>query len=92
MHLEESCWHAFEKIEVEPINVDQIVSHYPEAINDYNHPQWTPSDFYRYHHWSEPLFGYYVSTDRWVLRKHAEMLADAGVDVVFFDCTNKTWM
>ncbi len=34
-------WHTFEKIEVEPINVDQIVSHYPEAINDYNHPQWT---------------------------------------------------
>ena len=38
--------------------------------------------------WGEPLFGYYRSTDEWVLRKHAEMLADAGVDAVFFDCTN----
>ena len=38
--------------------------------------------------WGEPLFGYYRTTDPWVLRKHAEMLADAGVDAVFFDCTN----
>ncbi|MBR2330920.1 MAG: hypothetical protein IKA38_00345, partial [Alistipes sp.] len=32
-------------------------------------------------------------TDRWVLRKHAEMLADAGVDMIMFDCTNGsfTW-
>ena len=26
-----------------------------------------------------------------MLRKHAEMLADAGVDVVFFDCTNGSY-
>jgi len=39
------------------------------------------------------LLGYYKTTDPWVLRKHAEMLADAGVDAVFFDCTNGslTW-
>lgn len=43
--------------------------------------------------WGEPLFGFYRDTDRWVLRRHAEMLADAGVDVIFFDCTNGsfTW-
>lgn len=39
--------------------------------------------------WDEPLFGYYKTTDPWVLRKHAEM-ADAGIDVVFCDCTNGT--
>jgi hypothetical protein len=38
--------------------------------------------------WGQPLFGYYKTTDPWVLRKHAEMLADAGVDAVMFDCTN----
>ena len=42
--------------------------------------------------WGEPLFGYYRSTDDWVLRKHAEMLADAGVDAVVFDCTNGTFL
>jgi hypothetical protein len=35
------------------------------------------------------LFGYYVSHDEWVLRKHAQMLADAGVDVIIFDASNQ---
>ena len=40
------------------------------------------------HHWGEPYLGYYVSNDDWVIRKHAQMLVDAGVDAVFFDVTN----
>lgn len=40
------------------------------------------------HYWAEPYFGYYSSNDEWVLRKHAYMLAEAGVDFVFFDTTN----
>ena len=40
------------------------------------------------HYWAEPYFGYYASNDEWVLRKHAEQLSAAGVDFVFFDCTN----
>lgn len=83
-------WHTMDGfINSEPVNVESIISRYPEAMNDYHHPEWTHGGR---HHWSEPLYGYYVSTDRWVLRKHAEMLADAGVDVVFFDCTNATFM
>ena len=83
-------WHTMDNfINVEPVNVESIVSKVPKAINDYSNPNWTGTGR---HHWSEPLFGYYVSTDRWVLRKHAELLADAGVDVVFLDCTNKSFM
>lgn len=83
-------WHCMERgMDVEPVNVDEIISQYPEARNDYNHPQWTHSGR---HHWGEPLFGFYAETDPWVLRKHAEMLADAGVDVVFFDNTNQTFL
>lgn len=82
-------WHTSNFIDTEPVNVQQILSRHPEATNDYDHPAWTQGGR---HHWSEPLMGYYVSTDEWVLRKHAEMLADAGVDVVFFDCTNATLM
>ena len=41
------------------------------------------------HHWGEPLFGYYRSDDRWVLHRHARMLADAGVDFIIFDTSNK---
>lgn len=73
-------------------NVSEIVRQYPESMQDYNHPAWgkhKPGFFF----WEEPLLGYYKTTDPWVLRKHAEMLADAKVDVVFFDCTNGslTW-
>jgi hypothetical protein len=41
-----------------------------------------------FHHWAEPLFGYYQQDDRHVLRKHMQMLADAGVDVLCLDVTN----
>lgn len=69
----------------------EYIAEAPEAAYDYNHPIWKKdvgSNF-----WGEPLFGFYIDTDRWVLRKHAEMLAEAGVDVIFFDCTNGsfTW-
>lgn len=41
-----------------------------------------------HHFWGEPLFGYYRSSDKWVMRKHLQMLTDAGVDFVVFDATN----
>lgn len=45
------------------------------------------------YHWGEPELGYYVMTDPFVIRKHAGMLADAGIDVILFDTTNPphTW-
>lgn len=41
-----------------------------------------------FHHWGEPYFGYYLPDDEWIIRKHAQMLTDAGVDVIIFDVTN----
>ena len=82
-------WHAsLAKTQGGIVNVSEIVAKYPEAVRDYDHPAWggVTTCF-----WNEPLFGYYNNgIDRWVLRKHAELLADAGVDVVFFDNTNGT--
>ena len=43
------------------------------------------------YHWGEPELGYYLMTDPVVIRKHASMLCDAGVDVVLFDTTNPPW-
>lgn len=40
------------------------------------------------HYWAEPYFGYYRSDDEWVIRRHAYMLCDAGIDFIFFDVTN----
>ncbi len=86
-------WHQGKHDTTSPVrNITEIVRKYPEAMKDYNHPAWgaKPGSFY----WEQPLLGYYQTTDPWVLRKHAEMLADAGVDAVFFDCTNAsmTWV
>lgn len=50
------------------------------------HPRWGPEQ--AFHWWSQPQFGYYASDDPWVIRKHAQMLTDAGVDLVVFDVTN----
>jgi hypothetical protein len=41
-----------------------------------------------FHWWGEPRFGYYLMDDEWVIAKHAQMLADAGIDVIVFDVTN----
>ncbi len=40
------------------------------------------------HFWGEPVWGYYSSTDEWVMRKQVEMLTLAGVDFLVFDVTN----
>jgi hypothetical protein len=49
-------------------------------------PAWGP--VHAPHYWSEPRFGYYRPDDPWVIRKHVQMLADAGVDVLILDATN----
>ena len=74
-------------------NITEIIANNPGAEDNPDHPAWQNIWDGGVFWWDEPLFGYYRTTDPWVLRKHAEMLADAGVDVVFFDCTNgnMTW-
>lgn len=64
---------------------------HPDAKHDFAHPAW--GGYTGPHHWNEPLFGYYHTEDRWVLRRHAELLAAADVDVIIFDNTNgaATW-
>lgn len=47
---------------------------------------WGPSK--AFHHWAEPVFGFYLSDDRWVIRRHVRMLVDAGVDVLILEATN----
>ncbi|MBP1588503.1 MAG: hypothetical protein ILO53_08925, partial [Clostridia bacterium] len=41
-----------------------------------------------FHFWGRPMFGYYTSSDKWVMRKHVQMLTDAGVDFICFDVSN----
>ena len=85
-------WHGSFQAQNPPTNNQLVTQLYPEATNNYDHPVWTQTK-HRNHHWNEPLFGYYRTTDPWVLRRHAQMLADAGVDLIVFDATNGsfTW-
>ena len=40
-------------------------------------------------HWfAEPLYGYYYASDKWVLRKHVELLTMANIDFLYLDVTN----
>ncbi|MDP4276074.1 MAG: T9SS type A sorting domain-containing protein [Bacteroidota bacterium] len=85
-------WHCDNIATPEVMDISQILLTDPTAATNPGNALWKGIEggvFW----WNQPLFGYYRTTDDWVLRKHAEMLADAGVDVVFFDCTNGsiTW-
>lgn len=71
-----------------PWDITKILAQDPDAIQKPESPLWGPK--LHFHTWAEPLFGYYTSTDEWVFRKHAQMLADAGVDAVIFDVTNQS--
>lgn len=90
-------WHSeFSKNRV-PVNLTEVIKEYPEAAEDVkgNNKFWVSHFESRYepgYFWNEPIFGYYKTEDEFVLRKHAEMLADAGVDFIFFDCTNGRYM
>jgi len=63
-----------------PFDITKILRKDPDE------PQYGP--VHTYHHWGKPELGYYTSDSRYVLRRHARILSDAGVDVLIFDVTN----
>lgn len=69
-----------------PCDVARVLAADPDALKKPGSPLWGP--FGMPHYWGEPLYGYYLSDDPWVLRRHARLLADAGVDTLIFDTTN----
>ena len=69
-----------------PYDVAKIVAHDPFVATNADSPLWGGNGVA--HYWAEPLFGYYRGDDPWILRRHAQMLADAGIDVLIFDTTN----
>lgn len=72
-----------------PYDNTKIVAAHPDAVLSEENwraagggPLWTN------HFWGEPLFGYYFARDPWVIRRHLQMLTDAGIDFIVFDTTN----
>lgn len=70
-----------------PWDVTRILAQDPDAMRKPDSPLWGP--LHAPHHWGESIFGYYNTDDPYVMRKHAQLLSDAGVDVVIFDVTNQ---
>ena len=73
-----------------PVNLQEYSEKYPEAMRDWNSSVWNNTHSYW---WNESIYGFYRGDDKWVLRRQAELLANAGVDVIFTDNTNAemTW-
>jgi len=69
-----------------PLDIAKIKAQDPEVLKKPDSPLW--GGIGASHYWGEPLYGYYRSTDPWVLRRHAQLLADAGIDTLIFDTTN----
>lgn len=65
---------------VSPYDITKLLAANPA------HPQYGP--VHAFHYWGEPYFGYYLPDDEWIIRKHAQMLSDAGIDVIIIDVTN----
>lgn len=70
-----------------PFDIATILGRDPDALKKPESPPWGPMLYP--HHWGESIFGYYVADDEAVIRKHAQMLADADVDLIVFDVTNQ---
>jgi hypothetical protein len=69
-----------------PYDVSKILRRDAEALQKPDSLLWGGNGVA--HYWGEPLYGYYRSDDPWVLRRHAQLLADAGIDVLIFDTSN----
>jgi hypothetical protein len=69
-----------------PYDISRIFARDPDALRHPESKLW--GAFGQFHYWSQPLYGYYLSNDPWVIRKHAQLLSAAGVDTLIFDATN----
>ena len=85
-------WHVSGSTKCTPINMQEFSGKYPEAMRDYDHPIWAEQGS-MIAFWNQPIYGYYRADDGWVQRRQGELLANAGVDVIFTDNTNgiHTW-
>ena len=80
-------WHGYHGTQG-PYDITKILQSDPTAMQSCENPAWPPHENAPMLHWGEPMFGYYLSTDEWVLRRHVQMFIDAGIDVLYFDTTN----
>ncbi|MBR3162595.1 MAG: InlB B-repeat-containing protein [Clostridia bacterium] len=80
-----TAFNTFEN--VEPYNIQNAIDKYPnENPLNINSKMWENHQGYMW--WNKPIYGYYRNSDKWVLRRQVELLADAGIDFILLDYTN----
>ena len=67
-------------------DMQKIIEKYGDAAKSLSCEGWGPQG--AMHFFAEPLYGYYYSSDEWVMRKHMELLSNANVDFLYLDVTN----
>lgn len=74
--------------------IPEIIKNNPNAFGNYDDEGWLDANGNRpgSYYWGEPVYGFYSGADYWVLKKHAALLANAGVDAIFMDYTNDAYM
>ena len=80
-------WHGFHGTHG-PYDITNILEQDPGAMDNLDSPAWPDYTNCPMLHWSEPMYGYYLADDEWVLRRHVQMFIDAQIDVLYFDVTN----
>ncbi|HXJ71562.1 MAG TPA: hypothetical protein VNM37_01875, partial [Candidatus Dormibacteraeota bacterium] len=65
-------WHGAH-VQGGPYDITQILRQEPGALTNAASRLWGP--LHAPHHWGQSIFGYYLTDDVAVLRKHAQMLA-----------------
>ena len=77
-------WHGTHNTGI--FDITQLLENDPESLWDPNGNEKSPIK--AFHHWGEPLYGYYHSSDPWVISRHVELFTMAGVDYLVYDLTN----
>lgn len=77
----------FENSQKEALDVTRLLRTNPEEL-------WDPRDATgiappgAMYYFNKPLYGYYSSNDRWVIKKHVELFTMAGLDFIAIDLSN----
>ncbi len=78
-------WHGAHETQGTVLNITECLEENPYYMTD---------DYLEnagaFHYWGEPLYGYYQSTDPWIVTRHIELLMAMEVDFIAYDYTNNT--
>ena len=84
-------WHYHHSVGNDPLNLNDFYYNHLNSNGIFDNNSLNEIEDYKACHWDEPIYGYYTCLDKWVVRRQAELLADSGVDVIFFDNSNGTF-